>query len=336
MDVDVANLWSGAWLGRCRLTVGGDLLVSARRRNAMDGRADLEIPGVVFAGLRDAHVHLGLVDAGALFAGGLAVVHDLGSPPSVLAPFADAAVRAGLPEVSFAGQFLTAPGGYPTDRSWAAAESVRVVDGPQQAASAVDTQVRAGASFVKVMLNSAAGPVFDDATLGALVGAAHADGVPVVAHAEGRGQAARAFEAGVERLAHTPWTERLPDELLAAMASSMRWISTLDIHGRGSEFDVATDNLRRFRACGGVVKYGTDQGNGPQPVGLNPRELDALLDAGLDRVAVLESITIPWPSGTSTRLAWAPGAPPTDERHWVSWLASTRNLDPAQIKEQFG
>ncbi len=302
----------------------------------MDGCAGLEIPGVVFAGLRDAHVHLGLVDAHALFAGGLAVVHDLGSPPSVLEPFADAAAHVGLPEVSFAGQFLTAPGGYPTDRSWAAAGSVCAVDGPQEAASAVDAQIGAGASFVKVMLNSVAGPVFDDATLDALVGAAHAVGLPVVAHAEGQGQAARAFESGVDRLAHTPWSERLPDELLAAMASSMRWISTLDIHGRGSEFDVATDNLRRFRAGGGVVMYGTDQGNGPQPVGLNPRELDALLDAGLDRAAVLESITIPWPSGTSTRLAWTPGTPPADERHWAAWLASTRNLDPAQIKEQFG
>ncbi|MFD4427501.1 hypothetical protein ACFWO5_21885 [Rhodococcus sp. NPDC058481] len=307
-----------------------------RRRSAREGQADLEIPGVVFAGLRDAHVHLGLVDAGALYAGGLAAVHDLGSPPSVLAPFADAAVLTGLPEVSYAGQFLTVPGGYPVDRSWSAAGSVCVIAETREAVAAVDTQVRAGAAFVKIMLNSDAGPVFDDATLDAVVRAAHAGGRPVVAHVEGRGQAARAFESGVDRLAHAPWTERLPDELLAAMAPSMRWVSTLDIHGRGVEFDVAADNLRRFRARGGVAVYGTDQGNGPQPVGVNPRELSALLGAGLDRAAVLDAIAVPWPAGTAPRLAWAPGTPPTDDADWAVWLASTRNLAPAQIKEQFG
>ncbi|MFC7447485.1 amidohydrolase family protein [Rhodococcus daqingensis] len=336
MNVDVENLWCGAWLGPCRLTARGGRLVSLRRRTPTDGHADLEIPGVVFAGLRDAHVHLGLVDARALFAGGLAVVHDLGSSPTVLAPFVDAAVRDGLPEVSFAGQFLTVPGGYPTDRWWAAADSVCIVEGPQEAAAAVDVQILAGATFVKVMLNSVAGPVFDDATLEVLVGAAHARDRLVVVHAEGPGQALRAFESGADLLAHTPWTEPLPEELLAAMARSMRWVSTLDIHGRGGEFDVAADNLRRFCAAGGVVVYGTDQGNGPQPVGVNPRELTALLGAGLDRESVLESIAVPWPAGSATRLAWTPGPPPAEDEDWASWLAETRNLDTAQIKERFG
>ena len=48
----------------------------------------------------------------------------------------------------------------------------------------------------------------------------------------------------------------------------MRIVSTLDIHGWGSdtpEIRTALDNLSRFHAAGGRVVYGTDLGNGPIP-----------------------------------------------------------------------
>lgn len=253
--------------------------------------------------LADAHVHLGLVDPVAVRRGGIAVVHDLGWVTDVARTWPG---RPGFPAVAFAGAFLTAPGGYPSDRSWAPAGSVEEVGSPEAAVAAVDRQVAAGASFVKVALHSGAGPVPDDATLAALVGHAHARGRDVVAHVEGRGMAARAFEAGVDRLAHAPFSERLPDDLLAAMArprsadhdpprarargdgrdepdgdrnlvlggagvSRVSWVSTLDVHGWGSptaEQDVAIDNVRRFVALGGTVVYGTDLGNGPLPPGV--------------------------------------------------------------------
>ncbi|MFJ2520333.1 hypothetical protein ACIOWF_15290 [Cellulosimicrobium cellulans] len=164
----------------------------------------------------DAHVHLGLVDPVAVRRGGIAVVHDLGWVPDVARTWPG---RPGFPEVAFAGAFLTAPGGYPSDRSWAPPGSVEEVGSPEAAVAAVERQVAAGASFVKIALHSDAGPVPDDVTLAALVGHAHALGRDVVAHVEGRGMAARAFEAGVDRLAHAPFSERLPDDLLAAMAS---------------------------------------------------------------------------------------------------------------------
>lgn len=163
----------------------------------------------------DAHVHLGLVDPVAVRRGGIAVVHDLGWVPDVARTWTD---RPGFPEVAFAGAFLTAPGGYPSDRSWAPPGSVEEVGSPEAAVAAVERQVAAGASFVKVALHSDAGPVPDGVTLAALVGHAHAQGRDVVAHVEGRDMAARAFEAGVDRLAHAPFSERLPDDLLAAMA----------------------------------------------------------------------------------------------------------------------
>jgi hypothetical protein len=296
--------------------------------------------------LADAHVHLGLVDPVAVRRGGIAVVHDLGWVADVARTWPG---RPGFPAVAFAGAFLTAPGGYPSDRSWAPAGSVEEVGSPEAAVAAVDRQVAAGASFVKVALHSGAGPVPDDVTLAALVGHAHARGRDVVAHVEGRGMAARAFEAGVDRLAHAPFSERLPENLLAAMArarpaehdlprarargygrdqpngdrnpvlggaevSRVSWVSTLDVHGWGSptaEQDVAIDNVRRFVALGGTVVYGTDLGNGPLPPGVNARELRALAEAGLDPHALLGAIT-----HDGARLdpegaaTWVPGDPP--------------------------
>lgn len=272
----------------------------------------------------DAHVHLGLVDPVAVRRGGIAVVHDLGWVPDVARTWPG---RPGFPEVAFAAAFLTAPGGYPSDRSWAPPGSVEAVGSPEAAVAAVDRQVAVGASFVKVALHADAGPVPDDATLAALVDRAHARGRDVVAHVEGRGMAARAFEAGVDRLAHAPFSERLPDDLLAKMAhphphpehnparrrtrpdgrkgpdndpqvvlggSRVSWVSTLDVHGWGSptaQQDVAIDNVRRFAALGGTVVYGTDLGNGPLPPGVNARELRALAAAGLDADALLAALT---------------------------------------------
>lgn len=279
------------------------------------------LPGTVLPGLTDAHVHLALVDPAALRRGGLAAVDDLGGNPDVLAELAR---TPGLPVVRYAGAFLTAPGGYPSDRSWAPPGAVEEVAGPAPAVAAVDRQVAAGASFLKVVLHPAAGPVLDDETLDAIVAHAHARGRRVVAHVEGAGQARRAHEARVDRLAHAPFTERLPDDLVAAMARAQQWISTLDIHGWESptrEQDVALDNLSRFAAAGGTVVYGTDQGNGPLPAGIDPRELCALGAAGLTADDLLRALTST-PVATST--TYVPGprpdpdAPPAAVAAWLA------------------
>ena len=108
-----------------------------------------------------------------------------------------------------------------------------------------------------------------------------------------------ALAAGVSALAHTPWTHRLDDEVVAeAVEAGQAWVSTLDIHGYGTpsaDQDRAVDNLGRFHAAGGRVLYGTDLGNGPLPPTLNLREVGLLADAGLDDDALLASLTDPWP-----------------------------------------
>src|SRR5690606_30256941 len=225
-------------------------------------------------------------------AGGIATVIDCGWIPEVARTWLD---DPRLPEVRIVGAFLTCPGGYPSDRAWAPEGSVREVT-VTDASTAVDEQLAHGAELIKVALNSTAGPVLDDATLHAIVARAHARGARVIAHTEGEGQAARAFAAEVDGLAHSPFSERLGDDLLRAMAHTLVWASTLDIHSYGErtpELEVALDNVRRFHAYGGVVRYGTDIGNGALPVGINPRELALLAEADLSPVAMINAVSAP-------------------------------------------
>ena len=288
----------------------------------------------VFPGFLDAHVHLALIDPAGLAAGGIARVLDLGgwTPAGTDPPTGPGAAAgpAAQPEVRHAGQFLGAPDGYPSRQAWAPAGSSCPVASPAEADTAVHRQAQTGAAVIKVTLNSAAGPVLDRDTLTAIVAAAHERMLPVAAHTEGPGQAAAAFAAGVDVLAHTPFSERLPDELIAAMAGPMTWISTLDIHGWGeptAAFSVASDNLARFHAAGGRVLYGTDLGNGPLPVGLNRREIDALLACGLSPDDVLTALTAEFPRYPAR--GPAASAPAASDR--VSVISADRPTDPHDL-----
>ncbi|MDR5698742.1 amidohydrolase family protein [Agromyces aerolatus] len=314
-----------------------------RARRSLNGDDPGET-GTVLPPFIDHHVHLELFEPDHLAAGGIAAVVDLGANPSVVARFA---ARDPLPHVRFAGRFLTAPGGYPAGRSWLPAGALREVqsvpEGPahahgslyDDAETAVDEQVRFGASVIKVALH-AGGPAFDRATLDAVVRAAHARSRPVAVHAEGRGMAELAIDAGADALVHTPWTDELPPALVARAARAGQvWISTLDIHGHGAANAGAARaraNLTRFAGAGGRVVYGTDLGNGVLPIGVNAREVAALVSAGLPAAAIVGALTDPWPH--ADRAAWSmdslatfvPGPPPTRLDELGAWLAAARVL----------
>jgi hypothetical protein len=283
----VDECWMGGWRGRTVIVAG---VSGFRLATDADPAPSAHLAGTLLPGFRDAHVHLGLVDGGALVKGGIASVDDFGWDLDIARTWP---TNAALPAVRYAGRLLAAPGGYPAGAGWAPGAAIEPVVSSAYAAAAVDRQLDAGASFIKVALNSDAGPVLDDPTLHAIVGHAHARGVTVAAHTQGVGQAGRAYAVGVDRLAHAPWSEPLGEELLAAMARRQSWVSTLDIHGWGDygpEFEIAQDNVRRFAALGGRVVYGTDLGNGPLPLGINPRELRALADAGIGADALVAVI----------------------------------------------
>ncbi len=194
--------------------------------------------------------------------------------------------------MAYAGAFLTAVGGYPVGRSWAPPEIAREIADPSThpgvpggAATAVDEQASFGASVIKASLNSTAGPVLDSTALAAIVEVARERGLPVVAHAEGDGMPQLALDAGVDGFAHTPFSAFVGRAFTAhAVAAGQVWISTLAIHRDDPEAaEFARVNLAGFAAAGGRVLYGTDLGNGDQPVGVNPDEVAALRPGGSPR-----------------------------------------------------
>ncbi|MCC2033004.1 amidohydrolase family protein [Microbacterium allomyrinae] len=292
-------------------------------RRAITGEQGVSLPPFI-----DHHVHLHLIDEGPLAAGGIAGVVDLGGDPVALAQ----RDHHGIPRVAYAGAFLTAVGGYPVGRSWAPAEIAREISNasthpgvPGGAATAVDEQASFGASVIKVSLNRVDGPVFDPDTLAAVVSSARERGLPVVAHVEGEGMAQLALDAGIDALAHTPFTEAVGRKLTAhAVTAGQVWVSTLAIHGAGDEAsENARINLAGFAAAGGRVLYGTDLGNGDQPVGVHPAEVAALHRAGVRGPALIVAMTDPWPSSVAPTgvCTFVAGPAPTTLDEVAAWLA---------------
>jgi hypothetical protein len=282
----------------------------------------------------DSHVHLGLIDVTQLVPGGIARVLDLGWIPEIASTWTRRA-DAQLPETTIAGALLAPPDGYPRHSGWAPAAAVIEVADAEAAARAIAYVRDNGAEVIKLTLNSVAGPTFRDDLLAAIVGIAHDAGLPVVAHAEGAGEAARAAAAGVDVLAHAPFSERLGDELLRKMAGNVAWISTLDIHGWGeptAAFEIAVDNVRRFASVGGEIRYGTDLGNGPLPVGVNEREMAALALAGLGVDALVCSIVGPVASAIlGTRISVVTEPRPNSPAEVARWLATSHVTGVADI-----
>ena len=287
--------------------------------------------GTLLPVLGDSHVHLGLSSPIDLPAGGIGRVLDLGW---TLPEVQDWALGS-IPDlqVLYAGNFLAAEGGYPSDRSWAPASSTVFVTDPE---SDVAAQVAAGASAIKITLNADAGPVHSDEVLEALVNAArNCNRIPVI-HAEGGNHAERAIAQGSVVLAHTPFTQVLSDEAIEfAARNNVAWMSTLDIHGYGDygpHFEVAAQNLRRYITAGGRVFYGTDLGNGPLPGGVNSREVDALVSCGMSAQDVLTAMTSWWDvfaqeSSSPHHATFIPEQADDDAQSLGHWLAHGRIVE---------
>ncbi len=290
------------WLGPGRLVenvsvvIDRDTIVYAGEpRGAPPSEVTVLLDGVLLPAVADRHVHIGLADPGAVLLGGVTAVRDLAWPASEIFPLADASDGPSFngPLVRAGGPMITAPAGYPTRSAWAPRGTGLEVGGVEEAAAAVDGLAGRGAAHIKVSLNSEAGPTPTDEELVAIVETAHRHDLLVTAHVQGKGQAERALGAGIDEVAHTPWTERIPDPVIEGMAQSMRMVSTLDIHSYGDDnpqIRTAIDNLSRFARAGGRVLYGTDLGNGPIPPGIDVREVNLLFQSGLAPEAVLETM----------------------------------------------
>jgi len=271
-----------------RLAGGRAVDVRVEDGRIAEAGPDLEVPGgadlvdvsgrFLAPAFVDSHVHLAYYPVGEeLSAAGVAGAVDLAAPMRFLEQIADEPLH-----VVAAGPMLTAPGGYPT-RSWGRDGYGLECPDAGACAAAVTRLHTAGAGVIKVAVTGP--PALDDAALRAIVERAHALELDVVAHALSDTSARRAADAGVDVLAHTP-VERLSDETVRAWGDRAV-ISTLGAFGGGGD---AVENLRRLRAGGAAVLYGTDLGNS-RDASIDARELRLLEAAGLDGEAILAAGT---------------------------------------------
>jgi len=292
---------AAAWLGPggliedAQIVCEGGLVTYAGVATRIESAGqELRADGFVMPAVADRHVHIELSNPADVLRGGVTAVRDLAWPPERIFSLADASEMPSFegPLIRAAGPMLTAPGGYPTQDTWAPPGTGRELTSVEDATTAVEELAKLGAAAIKVSLNADAGPTPSDAELAAICDAARAADLPVTAHAQGKGQVERALGAGVDELAHTPWT-RLSDEVIQAAATQLRIVSTLDIlsFGRDTpEIRTALDNLRRFHVAGGRITYGTDLGNGSIPPGIHTREALLMVEAGLEPEEVLEAM----------------------------------------------
>jgi hypothetical protein len=272
------------------LLVGVDgCVVACGARDDVMAPDDAEVVDAAWIGpgLVDEHVHLAFGDPLEMLAAGVVAVRDLGAPPADAVRWR----RLTVPRVEVAGPLLTAPGGYPS-RGWGEAGFAAFLDDAEQATRLVEGLV-GQVDVIKLALEPRGGPVPSPAVASAVVGAAHAAGKPVTAHALTVAMVERALDAGVDELAHMP-VEVLPASLVGRVATAgTRVVSTMQTLLRDASSTGVHTNAKALVAAGVDVRYGTDLGNAGTRPGADPDELRLLADAGLGSEGALRAGTHP-------------------------------------------
>ena len=257
--------------------------------------------GVLLPGLIDAHVHLD--DAGQLAvlgSYGITTALDMASLPA-----ASASLRglAGQTDIRSACTPAVAPGSL---HSILPTAEAGLITGPDEAKRFVADRVAEGADYIKIVIGSPFAD-HDQATIDAIVAAAHEQGKLVVAHASSAESVAKAQAAGADILTHVPSDQPLdPAAAAQAMAAGRFVVPTLtmmlaivtNIAPPGADFAHASASVRVLRDAGVPIVAGTDANastqipaNVPHGESLH-RELELLADAGLPLLDVLRAATV--------------------------------------------
>jgi imidazolonepropionase-like amidohydrolase len=257
-----------------RIADGTLALVDITGERISSVSAGMETGYVLWPAVVDSHVHLAYFPvADRLAAHGIGAVVDLAAPEASLGKPAPLTVVA-------SGPMLTRPGGYPLD-SWGADGYGIGCSDTACVIAAIDRLAAAGARVVKLPLDIGGLP---RDFLDAAVEHAHAKKLRVAVHALSEDAAARAAAAGADILAHTP-VEPLSDATVRAWSKGAV-ITTLAAFGRPSTIE----NLKKLRAAGATVLYGTDLGN-VRTDGISADEIAQLRRAGFDEAAITAAMT---------------------------------------------
>jgi imidazolonepropionase-like amidohydrolase len=272
---------------------------------------------VLLPGLIDCRIHL--ADDAALAAlarHGVTTAFDMGTgSPEVVASLRG---RHGVPDVRSGGASATSPASADAKRMGAEC----LVANPDEAKDYVSRRAAEGVDYIKIIVDL---PGFDEATVRALIEAAHAHGLRTIAHAATRECVLFAHAAGVDVLIHAPFDRPLDNsavqrgrgcgEIVVPTLTMMEAIVARMGDAAPVSYDVARAAVRGWHRAGVPILAGTDANQSatasaspPYGSGLH-RELELLVDAGLSAVDALRSATIlpAWHFGLADRGVIAPG-----------------------------
>ena len=268
----------------------------------VDGHGATLLPGLI-----DGHAHIdNQKQLQRMAAAGITTVLDMAAPdPDRVRALRDLPL---LPQLRSALGPASAPGAFPTARGGFAAATA--VTGPEDAQRAVTAHQRAGADYLKIIVEDPRVPphaALDVPTIAALTKAAREVGLLSVAHASAYAAVEHAVEGGVDVLTHVPIDRPIDAPLAERIAAAgipvvptlimMRGVAeAVGRMRRGAvAYDRAIASIEALHAAGVVIGAGTDANTGP----LNAvsygdsllEELDLLVGAGLSPVEALAAAT---------------------------------------------
>ena len=254
-------------------------------------------------GLIDGHVHVDDPGQAAVLAQwGVTTALDMGAK--------DPAVIAGLRGATGIAQILTA--GFPAGPS-TGTHIARLgypagigISRPEEAGAWVAARVAEGSDYIKIVIGSP-GADHDQATVDALVAAAHEHGKQAVAHASSYAAVAKAQQAGVDVLTHAPLDQALDETSVTRMATGGRiLIPTLTMMQTlvsrlglpDASYAAARASVAAAYRAGVPVLAGTDaNADAGSPAAVSHgdslhHELELLVDAGLTSLDALRAATV--------------------------------------------
>jgi imidazolonepropionase-like amidohydrolase len=260
-------------------------------------------PGAtLLPGLIDAHVHLrGVGDLEELARWGVTTALDMGSwPPALIAELR----QARFTDVRSTGAGAIGPGSPLARIPGRPADSI--VTRPEDGRRFVAARVAEGVDYIKVIVDPPGRGGPDQATVTAIVQAAHDAGRMVVAHASNTGAVATAQAAGADVLTHAPLDAALDEAAVAEVVRSQRTsVPTLvmmegvaaNAPVPGLDYRHARDSVAALHRAGVPIVLGTDANQSPGvpanvPYGDSAhRELELLVEAGLTPAEALHAAT---------------------------------------------
>lgn len=242
---------------------------------------------------------------------GVTTVNDFHQPPEAYAPRRRWLATLATPHVNLTARMST-PGGHGAD--WGDQNTTRWANTPESAVVGVEAVAAYSPDLIKVFADgwrygqSADNTSMDEATLKALVEAAHARDLKVVTHTVTVDRGAQAARAGVDVIVHSLQDRQVDAATIAAMrASGIAYAPTLAVYepvkpgqtppaDMGSarmqqsqrKFQFALDNARLLQEAGVPIILGTDAGMPGTPHGVSTlHEMELLVRAGLTPVQAL-------------------------------------------------